>query len=562
MGRKSNNMPLRKKKIKDKNNFQIQGKAGCGKKRAKGRERQSKERTKESINLERGILPDKQKEKEKQISWVELAKQQEEKALAAQQKVPEAEPPKKGKKRKAKAAAQEKKHPQGLEHTRVSREDLRTNCVHFDYQDETKCDEGQEAQKASPKLEPGSLVSLFGLQSAPDLNGRLATCINWDSAKGRWRVTLEGSGSEKLLKPQNLKTARLLCPFTPVRLVGLQSSPELNGKTGTCKIWDSAKSRWLVKLDDGGERLLKPGNLGIAFRSGSSVRLTGLQASHLNGISATCIQWDKIKERWHVRLEEGLEKFLKPENLEAHGPQELPPLSPLISQKVHLCEEKQKLEEILQFLKKLRVDEKKGSIDRALMVIFCTEAAAVTEVSNFLSGRQFSCLRLVEQSEQKKLLREFNLEKKRIIVTTDSAARGLQNVEHLHFIFNYDFPSDMKQYCQRASLLLPKDCENPVSRCYHSFFSSQSPSDLAKELLSFLQRTKAQIDPALKVMAAGKERPGKKRHRWRRHQSKTVTDSKAEGGKSFSTDPCKSNAETDGNKVRCTTEEVAGDSEA
>lgn len=51
--------------------------------------------------------------------------------------------------------------------------------------------------------------------------------------------------------------------------------------------------------------------------SGASVRLCGLKgAAHLNGMTGTCGDFDSAKERWIVRIENGEQKSLKAENLE------------------------------------------------------------------------------------------------------------------------------------------------------------------------------------------------------------------------------------------------------
>eukprot|EP00434_Breviolum_minutum_P008834 symbB.v1.2.007789.t1/scaffold484.1/size197819/7 len=81
MGRKANNLPARlarKKKVKDKNNLQIQGRAGLGRRREKARLERQKQRQKPREAKE--VDPPKE---QAQLSYVELAKQQEQKAEAS-----------------------------------------------------------------------------------------------------------------------------------------------------------------------------------------------------------------------------------------------------------------------------------------------------------------------------------------------------------------------------------------------------------------------------------------------------------------------------------------------
>lgn len=58
-------------------------------------------------------------------------------------------------------------------------------------------------------LPAGSRVRLHGLQAAPELNGRLATVVRFDSAAGRYTVDLDAPGGQKALRRENL--AQLGC---------------------------------------------------------------------------------------------------------------------------------------------------------------------------------------------------------------------------------------------------------------------------------------------------------------------------------------------------------------
>jgi len=53
-------------------------------------------------------------------------------------------------------------------------------------------------------------------------------------------------------------------PGTLVRVHSLQAAPELNGLTGTCEQFSKEKGRWLVKLQTGEAKALKPVNLELA----------------------------------------------------------------------------------------------------------------------------------------------------------------------------------------------------------------------------------------------------------------------------------------------------------
>jgi len=52
-----------------------------------------------------------------------------------------------------------------------------------------------------------------------------------------------------------------------VCVVGLTSTPEVNGKMGTVVAWDSKKERWRVRMDDGGGKNLRIANLAVVAES-------------------------------------------------------------------------------------------------------------------------------------------------------------------------------------------------------------------------------------------------------------------------------------------------------
>lgn len=61
--------------------------------------------------------------------------------------------------------------------------------------------------KQAERLSVGMYARVHGLQSARQLNGMLVSCRSYDAAKGRWLVSLQ-TGEEKSLKPENLVTGQ------------------------------------------------------------------------------------------------------------------------------------------------------------------------------------------------------------------------------------------------------------------------------------------------------------------------------------------------------------------
>ena len=86
-------------------------------------------------------------------------------------------------------------------------------------------------------------VILVGLASKPELNGKLAYVVGFDTAKGRYRVRHEGNAWAG--KPIGIKPANLIFKQGVAVIVeGLDAAPEWNGKRGLVESYDAAKGRY------------------------------------------------------------------------------------------------------------------------------------------------------------------------------------------------------------------------------------------------------------------------------------------------------------------------------
>jgi len=150
-----------------------------------------------------------------------------------------------------------------------------------------------------------------------------------------------------------------------VRVAGLQSRPELNGKQGSLHEFDQEQRRWKVVMDDGSGLALRAGNLapmgeassipaaaaredtapseagaagadvgavasaaasaaavaaGVAaegLRPGLRIRVRGLRSRpELNGCEGCVVEFDQELSRWRTLLDDGTGLSLKPEALE------------------------------------------------------------------------------------------------------------------------------------------------------------------------------------------------------------------------------------------------------
>merc|ERR1719424_1996162 len=108
-------------------------------------------------------------------------------------------------------------------------------------------------------LHVGAAIRVVGLTNASQLNGVAGTCIQLEDT-GRWLVKLI-TGSQKAIKPENLEVCARFKPGCPVRVGGLVGATGLNGCLGSCVEWKEDMGRWLVCLDNGDLKSIKPENL-------------------------------------------------------------------------------------------------------------------------------------------------------------------------------------------------------------------------------------------------------------------------------------------------------------
>lgn len=131
-------------------------------------------------------------------------------------------------------------------------------------------------------LRPGAQVLVEGPGEASlDRAGQVGICEMCDFGTGLWRVRF-ACGDEEALPPSCLSERRpTLRPGAYVRLVGLQSAGNLNGRLGICSEFDETMQRWSVCLESSEWKSLKAENLqphdGSARQHESS---NGLDFSH------------------------------------------------------------------------------------------------------------------------------------------------------------------------------------------------------------------------------------------------------------------------------------------
>jgi tetratricopeptide (TPR) repeat protein len=153
-------------------------------------------------------------------------------------------------------------------------------------------------------IPPNTPVMVYGLPSAEDRNGCLARIKNFNPAKGRYRIVIEG-GETLLCKPDNL-----------VQLVTgvVVAAGPYKGRRGRIVDMDSANALFMVQLTCTADTIPLP-PASVRLPNGTRVKLRSLRSQpHLNG------QWAQLQGyeqgRYIVQVEEGGKQIkLKHENV-------------------------------------------------------------------------------------------------------------------------------------------------------------------------------------------------------------------------------------------------------
>lgn len=180
-----------------------------------------------------------------------------------------------------------------------------------------------------------------------------------------------------------------------------------------------------------------------------------------------------------------------------------------ITQMVHVCAEHKKFRKLARFMDKIRQKEKEERVrQKALVIIFCNKIQTLKSVSGFLRKHKHHCEALhsgIPQAKRENALNMFKAGQMQVLVATDVAARGL-HVKHLRYVVNYDFPSNLEQYCHRIGRT-GRDGEAGTA---YSFFT-RNLAPLSRDLVQLLERSDQEVDPNLRALAEGKvQQPGEK----------------------------------------------------
>jgi hypothetical protein len=173
--------------------------------------------------------------------------------------------------------------------------------------------QGQQQFAAQPKrydaIPPGTVVSLKGLQNAPERNGDQGIIKQYNPSNGRYIVVLEDTDETMSVKACNL------LQHVHVRIHDVKSQPELNGKTGTILTWIPNKERYNIHVSALKKVVsLRPAN--VVLDVGTVGYISGLQSKpELNGKWGTVKDWIRESNKYDVQLSPKQVIRIKVENL-------------------------------------------------------------------------------------------------------------------------------------------------------------------------------------------------------------------------------------------------------
>lgn len=147
-------------------------------------------------------------------------------------------------------------------------------------------------------------VVVRGLSSAKaqEHNGKIGKITGWDQSKARYEVELD-SDTSLWVKPTNL-TQRC----SGVRIVGIESQPELNDKTGEILSYDAEKGRYTVRLKErlaSGKDCVGLQPLNVVLPKGTRVVTQGLKTDELNGQLGQITEIDEETMKYTVLCQNG-----------------------------------------------------------------------------------------------------------------------------------------------------------------------------------------------------------------------------------------------------------------
>jgi len=158
-------------------------------------------------------------------------------------------------------------------------------------------------------IPPGTIISLKGLVNASERNGDRGVVKHYQPQSGRYVIEIEDSDETMSVKPSNL------LQHIKIIIFGIQSDPDLNGKTGTIIAWNQRTERYNIYVTALQKVVsLKPSNM--ILENGTVGKLSGIISKpELNGKWGTIKEWIRGSNKYDVQLSSDHVIRVKVENI-------------------------------------------------------------------------------------------------------------------------------------------------------------------------------------------------------------------------------------------------------
>lgn len=138
-------------------------------------------------------------------------------------------------------------------------------------------------------------VTVEGLTQAQEHNSRIGRIADFDPATGRYTVEFDSPAGKISVRPKNLTQ---LCM---IQITGLESKPELNGRSGQIIQHDPVRNRYMVLLQSSTTISLQAGH--CVLPPETRVVIHGLGHAEYNGQMAQILSVDKAAKRYDVQCQ-------------------------------------------------------------------------------------------------------------------------------------------------------------------------------------------------------------------------------------------------------------------
>jgi len=155
------------------------------------------------------------------------------------------------------------------------------------------------------------MVVVRNLTRAEEHNGRTGKIVDWSRDTSRYSVELEGRTSLSL-RPENLTQK------CRIKIVGIHSQRQLNGKTGQIIDYEEQQGRYTVHLDERmscGREMVGLAARNVILSTSTRVIIQGLSNEDFNGLMAQIVDVDLAAGRYVVQCQNGHSIKIKYENV-------------------------------------------------------------------------------------------------------------------------------------------------------------------------------------------------------------------------------------------------------